>query len=352
MKHLQKFETFKINEEFFKDSFTNQEIKFFNDILKDFKDNNEDLKKVHIIDDGGSKISFSEIVIGNYYTISYVFGKWHPVKRDIHSGNKEAGDRRIKITSIPTSLTLRKNELEKAFNTDRFQLGKVTVKEELTTNNYERNPATGNHRLYNTETKEYKISSKLGLKLLNYFKELWEEKYPGVNSRYKGPMIIREIEKGISPTLRYGYTKSKDGVEVTYAIRKGDNEKDIIKKINNMTREEYDLYYKQENEKLYKKSDDLTKKEKNTISEEIDKLFKANNIILEPTEWEPLGFRLSSFIKDFEFRVEFKSEKDIKDKVKEILSKNKISGYTGDLVRVSDGYSEKSIKHYLIIFEK
>lgn len=231
-------------------------------------------------------------------------------------------------------------------------MGKVTVREELTTNNYERNPATGNHRLYNTEIKEYKISSKIGLKLLDYFKKLWKEKYPDVDSRYKGPMTIREIERGISPILRFGYTKSKDGVEVTYAIRKGDNEKDIIKKINNMTEKEYKLYYKEENEKLYKKSYDLEENEKNTISKEIDKLFKANDIILEPTEWEPLGFRLSSFIKDFEFIVEFKSNKDIKDKVKEILSKNKISGYTGDLIRVSDGYSDKSIKYYTIVFEK
>ena len=63
-------------------------INLFNDIEKDYIENNKDLRKVSILDGGGSKISLNSIEIGKDYSLSYVFGKYHPVKRSNHSGNK------------------------------------------------------------------------------------------------------------------------------------------------------------------------------------------------------------------------------------------------------------------------
>ena len=172
-------------------------LSLFKDIIEDYEKYN-DLKKVKIIDDGGTSISLDKVRIGKDYTLSYVFGKYHPVLRDIHSGNREAGDRRIKIKSIPFSVTIRKNELEKMFNTNRINLGKVKVEDIKTNHNYDRNPNIGNNALFKEKIDEYNISSDIANQIFNYFINEFKSKYPDLDkSKYKGSMSIRDIERSV-----------------------------------------------------------------------------------------------------------------------------------------------------------
>jgi hypothetical protein len=244
----------------------------FQDIIEDYEKYN-DLKKVTINDDGGNSISLDEVRIGKYYTLSYVFGKYHPVLRDIHSGNREAGDRRIKITSIPFSITIRKNELEKMFKTNRINIGKVRVEDIKTNHNYDRNPNLGNNVLYKEKKDEYNISSDVANQIFNYFINEFKSKYPDLDkSKYKGSMSIRDIEKGVSPVIKYIYVKGKDGEDITVGIRKGDNIEEIKKMVSNMTKAEYDKYYKEKQERLYKPSSDKMKARQEEVEKKIEVL--------------------------------------------------------------------------------
>jgi hypothetical protein len=327
----------------------------FSDIKEDYLKNDKDLRKVNIIDDGGNSISLDSIVIGKYYTLSYVFGKYHPVYRSNHSGNREAGDRRIRIVSIPFSFTIRKNELEKAFKTDRIKLSEVRVSDTKTKHNYNRNPNIGNHALYIEDKDEYKISSDVANEIFNFFIGEFNKKYHQLSkSKYKGELGVRDIQKGVNPTLKYISTTSKDGKHLSVPIRYGDDEKEIINKVKNMTEKEYKQYYKSKNEEIYKKSSEESNKKKNKIEQDLDKFFKSIDIDLseEITEWEKYGFYLKSFINDYEFLVEFKYKDDISDKLKSELKKFEVNGYKGELKRVSDGWSDKTYKYYLIEFTK
>jgi hypothetical protein len=131
-------------------------LDLIDDIKEDFLENGEDLRKVSILDDTTSnEISFSKIEIGKSYTLSYVFGKYHPVVRNIYSGNREAGDRRIKIVAIPFSFTISRNSLESLFRANRINLGTVRVTDVSTQHNYQRNPNIGNHALYKEKEDKY-----------------------------------------------------------------------------------------------------------------------------------------------------------------------------------------------------
>lgn len=328
----------------------------FNDIKEDYLENEEDLRKVNIIDDGGNKISLDSITIGKYYSLSYVFGKYHPVYRSNHSGNREAGDRRIKIVSIPFSFTIRKNELEKAFNTDRIKLSEVRVNDTKTKYNYNRNPNIGNNARFIEDENEYKISSDIANEIFNFFIGEFNKKYPQLSkSKYKGELGVRDIQKGVNPTLKYVSVTSKDGKELTVPINYGENEKELINKVKNMTKEEYDEYDKSKKEELYKKIDEETNRKKNNLEQDLDKFFKGIGIDLsdEISQWNKYGFTLKGFIDGYEFLVEFRYKgDDMSDKLKSELNKFEIDGYKGKLLRVSDGWSDKTHNYYLIQFTK
>ena len=327
----------------------------FNDIEEDYIENNKDLRKVSILDGGGSKISLNSIEIGRYYSLSYIFGKYHPVKRSNHSGNREAGDRRIEVISMPFLFTIRKNDLEKAFNTSRVKLPEVRVKDIRTKHNYNRNPNIGNHALFIEDKDEYKISSDVANEIFNFFINEFSLKYPKLSrSRYKGEMSVRDIQKGIKPTIKYLYIKSKDGKDVTYPLRHGENEKEVVSKIKNMTKKEYEEYYKLEQKKLYKKSSEENNIKREKLEKELDNFFKSINIDLSNniSKWDKYGFVLKSFIDGYEFIVEFKYNSDISNKLKNELKHFEIDGYQGSLERVSDGWKDKSEKYYLIEFTK
>jgi DNA-binding transcriptional MerR regulator len=322
----------------------------FQDILEDY-DKYPDLKKVKINDEGGNSISLDKVRIGKYYTLSYVFGRYHPVLRDIHTGNREAGDRRIKITSIPFSITIRKNELEKMFKTDRINIGEVRVEDIKTNHNYERNPNVGKHALYKEKIDEYNISSDIANQIFNYFINEFKSKYPDLdNSKYKGSMSIRDIEKGVSPVIKYIYVKGKDGEDITVGIRKGDNIEEIKKMVSNMTKTEHDKYHRQKQEELYKHSSDKMKARQEEVEKKIDQMFKKNGIELETSKWDKYGFSLRGNI-DYDFNIQFKYNKDISTEIKSAI-KDGLDDYKIELINVSDGWSDKSQKFYTIEFKK
>jgi hypothetical protein len=330
-------------------------INLFNDIKKDYIENNEDLRKVNILDDGGNKISLNSIEIGKDYSLSYVFGKYHPVKRSNHSGNREAGDRRIKVISIPFSFKIKKNDLEKAFNTSRVKLPEVRVTDIRTKHNYNRNPNIGNRALFIEDEDKYKISSDVANKIFNFFINEFNLKHPELSkSRYKGEMNLKDIRKGIKPTIKYLNLRSKDGKEITYPLRHGENEKEVVSKIKNMTKKEYEDYYKVEQKKLYKKSSEEDNIKREKLERELSNFFKSINIDLSDNinEWNKYGFVLKSFIDGYEFIVEFKYKDDVSNRLKSELEKFEIDGYKGSLRRVSDGWKDKSEKYYLIEFTK
>lgn len=323
-------------------------IKLFEDIIKDYYENNNDLKKVKIIDDDKSAISLDKIKIGKNYTLSYVFGKYHPVLRDIHSGNREAGDRRIQINSIPFSITLRKNSLEKIFNTKRINKGRVTVKDVKTNHNYDRNPNIGNHALYKEKIDEYTISSDIANQIFNFFINEYNKKYPELGeSKYKGSMSIRDIEKNINPVIKYIDVKSKDNKNVTVAIRKGDDISEIKNMIKNMTESEYNEYHKKKNKELYKSSEDKMKIRVKEIGKKIDKLLKDNGINLKSTEWEEYGFTLTGNI-DYDFTIQFMYDKDISNLIKSLI-KNGFDHYSIELINDNE---YNNIYFYAIKFTK
>jgi hypothetical protein len=329
-------------------------LDLIDDIKEDFLENGEDLRKVSILDDTTSnEISFSKIEIGKSYTLSYVFGKYHPVVRNIYSGNREAGDRRIKIVAIPFSFTISRNSLESLFRANRINLGTVRVTDVSTQHNYQRNPNIGNHALYKEKEDKYKISGDVALTIFNFFNNKYKEKYPDLkDSRYKSSLNISRIEKGLSPTLKYIDAKTKDGENVSAELRKGDDERELRKMVSNMTRGEYDKFYKKRGEKEYEPIDAKNKEEKKAKEEKINKLFKENDINLTPTDWERYGFSISHYLPGYEFIVSFRSKEELKNKIKNAL-KTEIDGYKGELVRVQDGLLKNDdSKYYTLEFKK
>lgn len=318
MKHLKSFN--ELNESIFGDiarlnpdrkENDNKFLLLVNEIKEDFENHNKDLRKISIIDDGGSKININEISIGQSYRLSYVFGKFHTIHRNLRTGNVKDWDRRITINNVPFFITLRKNELEKAFNTKRFNLSKTSVKDVTKVPNYDRNPRIpGKQHLHNNKIDEYKISYDLALDLFKYFIEEYNSQFPELKStKYKNPDAINYFKKGVMPVERYIDIKLKDGSRATYGLNIGENEKEIRNIISKMNREEYDNWSKERNKERYKPFDEYNKKRKDKWSVKIDKYLKKRGIILKKeSEWEPYGFNLQ--LTDDTMRIQFRLHKD------------------------------------------
>lgn len=328
----------------------NKAMLLFHDIVNDFEKYGSDLKKVKIIDDGNSTINFTEFVLGKSYTLSYIFGKYHPVKKDHHSGNRENGDRRIKIINFPFSIVFRKNELEKAFDTDRISSMRAKVKDVRTIPNYD---GTKPHQ-FNEKIDEYTISSDIANQLFEFFKEEFEIQYPDLkSSRYKDSMGIKDIEKNVKPTTKFIEVRGKDGNMLTYSLRLGDNEKEVRRMLSNMTKAEYDVYWKARNKELYEPSYKKDEEYKNEICGKISEILKKYGINLEPLEFNEFGFGRAT-VNQYEIVVEFKSvDPEIESKVDNaIKTMQNFNGYTFTNKRIMDGYSDKNTKYILLHFEK
>lgn len=323
-------------------------ITLFNEIVDDFIEHGKDWKKLIIHDNGGTKLSINELQIGKQYDISYVFGKYHPINRDPHTGNREHGDRRIKISTIPFTFTLKKNELEKMFNTSRINLSRTTVIDTNSQHNFDRNKPG---RL-NTKEDEYKISVDIANKLFNYFINQWNQQFPDLKfNSYKGNMVVKDIEKNVPPVIKWITVINKDRENLMYDLRKGEDENNIKNIIKNLSKKEYDVWYKDKQNNIYKQNDEKYNNNKEILTKLIDNLFKQNNIILKPDDWNKYGFTFKAFIPDYEFIVEFRYPNDITNQVKQMLV-NDVNGYKGSLERVSEGILKEKYIYYTIVFTK
>ncbi len=325
-------------------------VQLFHDISNDFEKYGSDLKKIKIVDRGGTNISLNNLTIGKNYTINYVFGKYHPIKRDVFSSNIEHGDRRVIIDNIPFFIVLKKNELEKAFNTSRIKLTNVTVND---IKNFENLDGTQKQR-FNEKVDKYNISSDIANQLFDYFIEEFNIQYPDLkSSKYKNSMSIKNIEKGIKPIIKHIEVKGKDGRLLTFDLRLGDNEQEIRKMLSNMTESEYDVFWKKRRKELHEPSDKKEEEYKKEICGKISEILKNCDINLEPVKFNEFGFGRAT-VNEYEIVVEFTSnDPEIEFKLHNAIKiMQNIDGYEFKSKRIMDGYSDKNMKFIILHFEK
>lgn len=328
----------------------------FNEILEDFEKYDKDLKKVKIIDENGRIIKIdSSLELGLSGSLTYIFGKYHPLYNNIHSGNQREGNRKITIKYIPFIFIFKRNELEKMFNVNRLKNQNITVKDVKTIKNPNYNPnlstnlmkrdsePTEKERsemvLFYEKEDEYKVSPDVAGKILKYFIDQYNVKYPKLKkSTYKGPMQISDIEKGVEPTLKYKSIKNKYGEDVIYSIRYGEDDKEQKKIAYNMPKKEYDEYSKKLREEMYKPYYDKQEKEKTKIKNIILKLLKDYNINKNPYDIRIMDSRINFAFMD----IDNEDVKNIENKIRKLVKDDFFKEYEPH-IRVDKDYRKKDM---------
>lgn len=419
--------------------------KLIDDVIEDFNNNGKDLRKVHIIDDSeDNEISFSKIEVGKSYSFRYVFGKYHPVKRNLFSGNKENWDRRIKVVKIPFSLTLRKDSLEKFFRTKRLNLGYSRVEDEVAkkealeqtekliieklkaninnsgshTNEilkhlkkqkfnpigaylkinswddfsillilpeneflsdkiysvynylteledkvssefYKLNVSicdtdgevddncikADGYAIHKPRKEEYKVSADMANYLFNFFVKEYDKQYPDLKGiRNKNSMEISDIQKGVSPAVKFITVKSKDGKDLTYHLRKNEDEKEVRQRLSNMTEAEYEKYWKQRREEIYADSNKKSKQQEEQIKSKFDEVVNGLNIEIEK-DWKRV-----MVLGDYEVRIELATKQKDVD-INKLPIPKEFDGYNLKHKDARDSYDGK-MKWITILYEK
>lgn len=224
-------------------------------------------------------------------------------------------------------------------------MGYSRVKDVTTLPNYDRNPNIGDHALHKPKKDEYKVSADLANYLFNFFLEEYDKQYPDLKDiRNKNSMEISDIEKGVAPTVKYITVKSKDGEELTYGLRKGEDEKEVRQKLSNMTKDEYDKYLRKRREEIYADSTKKKQEKDEIIRSKFNEVVKMLDVEIEG-DWN----RVQVF-SDYEVRIELgtkdpKIETTIKNIPKEF------DGYKLTNSRVRDSYDGK-LKFATIVYEK
>lgn len=302
-------------------------------------------KKVSILDNDTDKtISFHEIKLGKYYKLNYIFGRYHPTNNNIYSGNTQVGNRKITITDVPFLFTLKRDELERAFNTDRLKLRQTTITDKKTLHNYQYNPNSDKReerRKYNIEEDNYRITYDISKQVFDYFMEEYNRQYPDLKqSQYKNSMSIINIEKGALPTIKYIHIRNKFNDDITFGLTIEDDEKEIRKKLYDMTKEEIDIFHKKRTKLNYKKSDEDNAKYKKEWEIKINDYFKKHNIILESrSKYEEFGFRL--LVDNYDMRIEFMTtDNEIASKIDNVIKEDFGEYKLKDKV-VREGYNFK-----------
>ena len=306
-----------------------------NEMVEDFEKNGKDLRKVKITSDNKKITISSSINIGESGSLIYIFGRYHPVKNNIHSGNTEAGNRRIETHFTPFSIVLKKNSIEKAFNTSRLNSLKIRVKDIKVKNNIDYNPnisigidntpSEGDRKRmvrFHKDVEEYKVSPDIAGKVLKYFIDQYNEQYPDLkDSKYKGPFNISDIDKGVSPIIKYISVFNKNGDSLLLGLRKGESEKEMKSMLKKMTKEEYDIFCKKRDEDIYKSSIEKSNLETKIAEEKwIDKmtiLGEKYGIVINTLYGQSYDIRVYG---DYEVVISFSTKQDEK-KVNEILKK-------------------------------
>ena len=319
-------------------------IELVHEIETDFYENNEDLRKVFIIDGNSNyNINFSNITIGKRYNLSYVFGKYDPVHGSLTSGNRKESDKRIEIINIPFSFTFLKDELEKMFNTNRLKYPETTLKVTELKPNYNRNPNLGNHRISNEIEKVYKISSDLAEYLFSFFYNKYNEQYPELKkSNYRSERSIKDIKIGISPIIKHVNIKTKDGKKNTYGLRADVDLKKIKSIASQMTENEFSDFTQKQRSELYKPYDDYLKSKKNKIKNKINEILIKENIISE----ESVKYSYLS-LGDSRFNYSNETSEDFSKKIKDIFKDIEIEGFKLVNVHVDKSDFSKKLVYFL-----
>jgi hypothetical protein len=164
-------------------------------------------------------------------------------------------------------------------------------------------------------------------------------------------MTVKDIEKNIPPVIKWINIKNKDGDVLNYDLRIGDDQNKIINIIKNLSKDEYQTWYKNKQSIIYKDNNDKTNSEKENLTKLIDNKFKEFNIILNPDDWNKYGFSFKAFIPNYEFVIEFRYPEDITNQVKQMLT-NDINGYKGSISRISEGFIKEIYIYYTLVFKK
>lgn len=203
MERLKKYNDF-INEgilDIFGKADDKQALHIFEDMKKDFEMCDKDLRKTKMFD--------------NLNSLVYVFREW---SLTTNSGNYAVGDKRIKVYTGGMEVNVWNvnpkhdpNHPMKFFGDD----GPTTQEDR------------DKWRIYNEVKYRLDISRKLSKKILNYFINEWDNKYPQLKgSQWRNGSQIQEIENGEKPVLTYVDEFAKNGVECIFSIT---NFKDIEK---------------------------------------------------------------------------------------------------------------------------
>jgi hypothetical protein len=229
---------------------------------------------------------------------------------------------------------LKKNELERAFNTSRFRNANIEVEEVRVIDNPIYNPnisrnldlherPTDREREMMVRYKEiedrYTISGDVAVKILNYFIKEYDKQFPQLTGVYRGPMQIDQIERGVSPTLDFIHGYGIDGKEITTALHKGESKKDLLKLMKTMTAKEFEKMRREKEDKEYEPYYAKEKIKKETIREScknvITSLLKKYNLIIE----DALEFRIYDDRIQINFRIN-KPKSAIDSKIKDLCA--------------------------------
>lgn len=232
---------------------------------------------------------------------------------------------------------------------------KTYVDDEKTINNPNYNlnsDRKGERNKYDVIEDRYRISYDMAIKLFKYFVKEYEIQYPDLkDSDYKNSMQINDIKRGIPHKIKWVRVKNKYGENFNISIFKGDDEKEEKKIAYNMTRDEYNDYYRSKMDKFTKPYKDKMGEGKKEWEVKIDSLLKKNGIDLSEykSEWEQFGFRLVYY--PTELRIEFKTtDKDIQEKVDK-FAEEKLGEYKLKGKRVDKAYDfEKSGIYFVGLF--
>lgn len=198
MERLKKYNNF-INEEifdFFGKADDKQAIHIFEEMKKDFEKFGKDLRKTKM---------FSHL-----NDIVYNFGEWTTTNNP-DCGNHKVGDMQIRVSNKRMQVNV--------WNVNPKHDPKHPMKffgDDGPTTQEDRDK----WRIYNEAEFSLDISRSVSKKVLSYFINEWDIKYPQLKgSEFRNASQMQEIEKGEKPVLTYVDVFAKNGVKCIFSIR-------------------------------------------------------------------------------------------------------------------------------------
>lgn len=204
MEHLYKYNQF-INEGFLGFGGSSKGDIIFKEMVKDYKDSGENVKKAKIYGD----------------CMTYVFGD-----TPYNMGNRKVGDKEVKINSVNNTGAFIE-VIKWVVNPDHdpnyrgrpltfdWAEGGMPIPNFPQHNQEEKNRL----RIYNEEEEEIRVSRTFARKIINFFRNEYDRKYPQQKlSKNKNYMTIQEIERGEKPTLGFVSAMAMNGVECTFTL--------------------------------------------------------------------------------------------------------------------------------------